>query len=108
MTDFLTSSGRDAILQDMYSAHNCTPLAASVAAGMGREKFKKEQKRREKERDRCNQALGWYCKAAESGAVMETDGEAVKAAWAFVPLLVKLLWPMVAEALLKWIWGRVR
>lgn len=54
MTDFLTSSGRDAILQDMYSAHNCTPLAASAAAGMGRERFKKEQKRREAESGQLN------------------------------------------------------
>ncbi len=108
MTDFLTSSARESILQDMYSAHNCAPLAASAAVGMGREKFKKEQKRRQREQERCNQAFGWYCKAVESGAVMETEQEAVQAAWAFVPFLVKLLWPAVAEMLIKWLWGRMR
>lgn len=108
MTDFLTSSARESILQDMYGAHNCAPLAASAAAGMGRDKFKKEQKRREKERERCEQVFGWYCKAMESGAAMETEEQAVKAVWAVLPFFVRLLWPYVAQAMIEWLWNRTR
>jgi hypothetical protein len=105
--NFLTSS-QDDILEDMYSEHNCFPLAASASVGLGRHKFDKEQKRRTRDRRRCQDAFGWFAKAVESGAVMETEGEAVRAAWAFVPLLVKLLWPSIAQMLIQWLWNRTR
>lgn len=108
MTQFLTSAEQASILADMYVEHNCSELSASTMAGMGRAKWEREQKRRAKEQRRCQDALSWYCKAAESGAVMETEEQAVQAAWAFVPILVKLLWPMIAEALIKWLWAKTR
>lgn len=108
MSRFLSTAEQASLLSDMYSAHNCALLAASTMPGMGRAKWEKEQKRRAKEQRRCQDALSWYCKAAESGAVMDTEEEAVQAAWAFIPFLVRLMWPAIAEALIKWLWANTR
>lgn len=105
--NFLTAY-QDDILEDMYSEHNCAPLAASAAVAFGRHKFDKEQKRRAKDRRRCQDAFGWYSRAVESGAVMETSEQAVGAVWAFVPLLVKWVWPSIAQMLIQWLWNRTR
>ena len=96
----------DALREEMYSKHQCQPLHSSAASGMGRDKFKKEQERRKRDRERCDKAVSWYTQAVIEGRPMRTADEAVKSVWVLVPFLVKLFWPAIAEALIKWLWER--
>lgn len=99
----------DDLRQEMYTEHKCQPLHSSAAGWMGRSNFKAEQKRRKRDRERCDKVVSWYTRAVTEGYPMSTADEAVKSVWAVLPFLVRIawiLWQPTAEALIKWLWER--